>query len=257
MKRLATTLITLAVLAACGKAKTTTTGTTDSLIPTPLGDVATVPQVPETVFVTAVPPPAPRRAPRPTPPPPPPAAGNAQQPPAPPRGRGILESETHIKTTLIDSIHSRWSGPGDPVMATVAEDMVDNGRVVIPAGSVVTFRITAIGPATSRGERGTLGLDAESVRINGRNFPMSGTATEYDFELKGRHVNAGDVATAAGGAAIGAIIGRVIGGKTGTIIGAVGGGAAGTAVAAKNVDRDIIVHAGASVTIVLLAPFER
>ena len=75
--------------------------------------------------------------------------------------------------------------------------------------------------------------------------------------MRARPVNAGDVVTAAGGAGIGAIIGHVIGGKTGTIIGAIGGGAAGTAVAAKNADRDIIVHAGTPLTLALLNPFER
>ena len=254
MKRLAT-ILTLVALAACNRGKPTTLGSTDSLVPTKMGDAAVVTQPPETVFVTAVPPPAPRRPPRQAPPPPPPSGGTRA--PAPSRGPGILESGTDIKTTLIDSIHSKYSGPGDPIRATVNSDMMDNGRVVIPAGSVITYRITAIGPATSRGERGTLGLDAESVRINGRDYRLTGTASEYDFEMKGRSVNAGDVATAAGGAAIGAIIGHVIGGKTGTIIGAVGGGAAGTAVAAKNVDRDIIVHQGQSVTLALLAPFER
>jgi len=173
------------------------------------------------------------------------------------QGRGTLESGTDIRTTLIDSIHSGYNGPGDPIRATVTSDVLDGNRVVIPAGSVITFRIDAIGPATSRGERGTLGISGESVTINGRSFRLYGSASEYDFEMKARSVNAGDVATAAGGAGIGAIIGHVIGGKTGTIVGAIGGAAAGTAVAAKNADRDIIVHAGTPITLVLLQAFDR
>ena len=159
--------------------------------------------------------------------------------------------------SAIDSIHSGHTGPGDPIRAAVSNNISENGRVVIPAGSVVTFRVTAIGPATSRGEKGTLGITAESVMIGGKSYAIHGTAADYDFEMKARSVNAGDVLTAAGGAGIGAIIGHVIGGKTGTIIGAIGGGAIGTAQAAKNADRDIIVHAGTSVTLVLLEPFER
>lgn len=159
--------------------------------------------------------------------------------------------------TLSDSIHSRYSKVGDAVRATVANDVTDNGRVVIPAGSVVTLTINAIAPAGSRGQKGTLDIAAQSVEIRGRSFPVEGVGTDYDFEMKPRSINAGDVATAAGGAAIGAILGHVIGGKTGTIIGAVGGGAAGTAVAAKNIDRDIIVHAGTPLTLSLTAPFER
>ena len=209
----------------------------------------------ETIFVAQVPPPAPRRpATKPaTPAPKPGAPGTKPMQPA----HGSLEAGTDIRTTLTDSIHSGHNGPGDPIRATVANDVTDNGRVVIPAGSVVTFRITAIGPATSRGEKGTLGIVGESVMIGGRSYAIHGTATDYDFEMKARSINAGDVVTAVGGAGIGAIIGHVIGGKTGTIIGAIGGGAIGTAQAAKNADRDIIVHAGTPVMLVLLNPFDR
>jgi len=245
MKRITTFIFTLVALSGCGR-KNNMAASPDSLTPTAVNDKPAAAPV-ETVFVAEVPPPAPRRPPRPAPPPPPPSGTKA-----PARQGGTLDAGTEIATTLTDSIHSAWNGPGDRVTARVNDDVMDAGRVVIPAGSVVTYRIDAIGPATSRGERGTLGITAESVRIGGRTYPMSGTASDYNFEMKARSINAGDVATAAGGAAIGAIIGRVIGGKTGTIVGAVGGGAAGTAVAAKNADRDIIVHAGTAVTLVLL-----
>ena len=250
MKRISMSILALLALGACGRSKSNTAGSSDSLVPTKFGDNAqTAPR--ETVFVTTVRHPAPRRSPRPTEPP---AAGAVA---SAPRGRGTVESGTDIRTTLIDSIHSAYNGLGDPIRATVANDVTDNGRVVIPAGSVVTFRIGAIAPAGARGSKGTLDIKAESVLINGRSYPIDGVGTDYDFEMKARSINAGDVVTAAGGAAIGAIIGHVIGGKTGTIIGAIGGGAVGTAVAAKNVDRDIIVHAGTPLTLALLAPFER
>ncbi len=253
MTRYPTLVLSLAVLAACG-GKPAAAGPGDSLNPTTMNDAPRAVS-PETVFVAAVPPPAPRRPARPAPPPPAPSRPNA--PPSVPQGRGTLESGTDIHTTLIDSIHSGYNGPGDPIRATVTTDVLDGNRVVIPAGSIVTFRIGAIGPATSRGERGTLGITGESVSINGRSYRLFGSASEYDFEMKARSVNVGDVATAAGGAGIGAIIGHVIGGKTGTIVGAIGGAAAGTAVAAKNADRDIIVHAGTPVMLVLLQAFDR
>lgn len=250
MSRFPTVILTLAALAACGRGKSDAAGSLDSLTATAMGDAPrAVP--PETVFMAQVPPPAPRRPARPTPPPVKSSAPAAQQ------GKGTLESGTDVRTTLVDSIHSGYNGPGDPIRARVTSDVLDDKRVVIPAGSIVTFRIDAIGPATSRGERGTLGISAESVLINGRSFAIRGSASDYDFEMKARAINVGDVATAAGGAGIGAIIGHVIGGKTGTIIGAIGGAAAGTAVAAKNADRDIIVHAGTPVMLVLLAAFDR
>jgi hypothetical protein len=272
MKSFPIAVVATLVLAACG-GKPTPVAATDSLTPTPVADVPPAPTRVETLFVAPSPVPVARRAPRPIPAPlPAPRRGDngrdnrgdrgdrgdrgRTETPAPSRG-GSLEAGTEIRTTLVDSIHSAYSGPGDPIRATVTADVSDGGRTVIPAGSVVIFRIGAIGPATSRGERGTLDISAESVQINGRNYRIRGNATDYDFTMKARNVNAGDVVTAAGGAGIGALIGHVIGGKTGTIVGAIGGAAAGTAVAAKNADRDIIVHAGTPVTVVLTEPFDR
>ena len=256
MNRFPATILAVAALCACGRSKADTAAAADSLNPTPMADAPRAVS-PETVFVAQVPPPAPRRPARPAPPPPPASRPSGPDPVQGRPGRGTLESGTEIRTAMIDSIHSGYNGPGDPIRASVTNDVSDNGRVVIPAGSIITFRVDAIGPATSRGERGTLGISAESVQINGRTYAIRGSASDYDFEMRARSVNAGDVVTAAGGAGIGAIIGHVIGGKTGTIIGAIGGAAAGTAVAAKNADRDIIVHAGTPVTLVLLEAFDR
>ncbi len=256
MRRLPTIILALAAVAACDRSKPTTDASATLPVAPPADTPAAAPM--ETVFVAQVPPPAPRRQPRPEPPPPPRPQPNRTGPDqAPPRGGGSLEAGTEIRTTLTEGIDSRLNGPGEPIRATVTNDVLDGDRVVIPAGSTVTFRINAIGPATGAGERATLDLTGESVDIHGRSYRIRGAAADYDFELRGRSVNGGDVATAAGGAAIGALIGHVLGGKTGTIIGAVGGGAVGTAQAAKHVDRDIVVHPGTAVTLTLLEPFDR
>ena len=257
MKSTGLWVLAVASVAACGRSRPGAATSADTLPPVARGDTARTAAPVETVFVAQVPPPAPRRQPRPVPPPPPRPAPAEAGAPAPLPDRGVIESGTDIRTTLVDSIHSRYNKVGDLVRATVDDDVTDNGRVVIPSGSVVTFVINAIAQAGSRGQRGTLDMAAQSVEIRGRSYPIQGVGTDYDFEMKARKVNAGDVATAAGGAAVGAILGHVIGGKTGTVIGAIGGGAAGTAIAAKNVDRDIVVHAGTRLTLALLAPFER
>ena len=83
MKRVSMSILALIALGACGRSKSTTAGSTDSLVPTKFGDNAqTAPR--ETVFVTTVRHPVPRQSPRPTEPPP---AGAVAQAPAP-RGRG-------------------------------------------------------------------------------------------------------------------------------------------------------------------------
>lgn len=191
-------------------------------------------------------------------PPPPPAAASvppAAAAPQPAAGR-TLASGTHISTTAIDSIHSHLNKPGDRVRVKVGADVADaNGRVVIPAGSVVTLSIVEIAKAANRGEKGVLVMSAQSIEIGGSSHPLNASVSDYEYEMKAVPVGGSEVAKTGAGVAVGAVVGRVIGGKTGTVVGAVGGGAAGAAIAAKTADRDIIVHAGGGVTLSLSAPF--
>lgn len=254
-------LATVFTLAACG-------GSDDQVEPgalnndslEALADQGTLPDTmppapPETVYTErpTPPPPPPASTPRPRPSPPP--AQPTPQPPAAPAARTVA-SGTAIRTTTIDSVHSRVHRAGETVRVSVASDVVDaRGRVVIPSGSVMTLAITEIRAAGSRDGAGTLVMAAREVSIDGKSYPISGSATDFEYELRGRGVGTSEVAKTAGGAAAGAIIGRVIGGKKGTVIGAIGGAAAGAAVADATQDRDIVVTAGKSIVVTLSDEF--
>jgi uncharacterized membrane protein len=123
---------------------------------------------------------------------------------------------------------------------------------------VVTFRVTKLEHANNTSEKdGKLVLQAESVSIDGRDYPIEGTADQSTVEhtLQGQGVTAGGAARVGGGAAAGAIIGKVIGGKTGAIVGGVAGAAGGAVAAAKTADRDVVVKPGAKVTFTLNSDF--
>ena len=139
-------------------------------------------------------------------------------------------------------------------MAKIATDVKDkSGRVVIPAGSEGALKVTAIKEAENKSDTtGTLTLQPTSVSINGQSYPIAATISRVDTKLEGRKTNAGDIAKVGGGAAAGAILGRVLGGSTkGAVIGGVIGGAVGTQRAVETKDRDIVVPAGTTVTLVL------
>jgi hypothetical protein len=250
-------------LAACGEktpeGDTAQLAAGDSLVPiadaAPL-DTARPPAPPETVFVQKAPAVVTRpAAPRPTTTTPRPTAPAPT--PAPSRGP-LLVSGTAISTVTLDSVHSQYTRVGDPIRVRVASDvMSSDGRVVIPAGSTITLEVAEIAQADNRGEKGVLTLTGRSITINGESYPITARATDYEYEMKARGVGATDVARTGAGVAAGAIIGRVIGGKTGTIVGGIAGGGAGAAVAAKTANRDIIVHAGKSMTITLRDEFLR
>jgi hypothetical protein len=134
----------------------------------------------------------------------------------------------------------------------------DKGHVVIPAGSVVTFKVTKIHHANNKSDPdGELRLQAEQVTIGGQSYAISGTANENTIQhsLVGQGVTAGAAARVGGGAAAGAIAGKVIGGKTGAIIGGVVGGAGGAVAANQTADRDVVVSPGNAVTFTLTSDF--
>ncbi len=234
----------------------------DSLVPiadaAPLTDTTRPSPPPETVFVA---PPASRpttnrpatNRPAPTRPAP------TRPAPAPAPSRGLtVEAGTAIASTSTQKISSKTHKAGDVVQVRVANDILGaNGNVSIPAGSIVSLSIVEIAGAANRGERGTLVMSANSVSINGSSYPLNARVTDYAFKMDAGNIGAEQVATTGAGAIIGGAVGRVIGGKTGTAVGAVAGAGAGAAVAAKKADRDIVVEAGNSVTLVLREDFRR
>jgi hypothetical protein len=203
--------------------------------------------------------PAPEPTPAPAPKPKPAAAKPAAPAPAPKPTSVSLASGAAVSATADDSLHSRHNKVGESFHATVSEDMKDaKGHVVIPSGSVVTFRVTQLEHANNKSEKdGKLTLQAEEVSIGGKSYPIAGSAdqTTVEHELKGQGVTAGGAARVGGGAAGGAIIGKVIGGKTGAIIGGIAGAAGGAAAAAHTADRDVVVSPGAKVTFTLSSDF--
>ncbi len=254
-KSMVTLLVTLAI-AACGDRRADdlaadSLAPADSLVPiadaAPLTDTMRPLPPPETVFVR---PPASRPA---------PTRPSRSPSPSPSPARGLtVESGTSIAATAMARITSKSNHVGDVVQVRIANDVLGaNGRVAIPAGSVVSLAIVQIAPADNRGEKGTLVMSARSVSIHGSSYPLEASANDYAYTMKARNIGAEQVATAGAGAVAGAVIGRVIGGKTGTAVGAVGGAAAGAAVAAKKADRDIVVEAGNRVTLVLRDDFRR
>jgi hypothetical protein len=195
---------------------------------------------------------APKPAPKPKPAAPKPAAPAA---PAPaPAVAPSLAAGTAISATTDAEIRSRKNKVGDEVTATVASDVKDaSGRVVIPAGSKVVLKVTAIKPSDSKSDTtGTLTLDAVGVEVNGTELPIVATISGVRTTLQGSGTDANDIAKVAGGTAAGAIVGRVLGGSSkGAIIGGIIGGAVGTQRAIETKDRDVVLPQGTSVTLTL------
>ena len=240
----------LAVLTACSKGDQAGQPSADStardltLAPTdssaPLQDVA-----------------APTTQPEPTPPPPPsrPPAPRPQPAPAAPATR-TAAAGSYLDLAVGDTLSSKFTKAGDPFTAAVVEDVKDaQGRVVIPAGSVVHGSVVDVKPAPNPSTPGTMTLALNSVTVRGRDYPIEARIDSIETVRQGRGVTGGDVAKVGGGAAAGAILGRVVGKNTkGAVIGGVLGGIVGAGVATQSKDADIVLPKGAHINASLSAP---
>jgi hypothetical protein len=268
MTRTLLTMLALAGVAACGGRERQDLATADSLSrdlqlapvdtsatlndqPAPDSQVQETPAPAPAPAPAATPKPTPKPAPKPTPKPAPPPQPAAAPTPAP---APSLAVGTAITASTDAEITSKTNKVGDEVTATVASDVKDAaGKVVIPKGSKVILKVTAIKPSDSKSDTtGTLTLDAVGVEVGGKETPIVATITGAKTQLQGRGTDANDVAKVAGGTAAGAIVGRVLGGSSkGAIIGGIIGGAVGAQRAVETKDRDVVLPAGTSVTLTL------
>jgi hypothetical protein len=269
------TMLALAGLAACGGGRDREDlATADSLSrDLQLAPVDTSAELndqpaPDTAAAPApAPAPAPAATPKPAAPKPAPPKRNPQPAPAPaaspaptpaptpaPAAPPTLAAGTSINAATDAEITSKTNKPGDEITATIGADIKDaSGRVVIPKGSKLVLKVTAIKPSDSKSDTtGTLTLDAVGVEMNGKEMPIVATISGVRTKLEGRGTDANDVAKVAGGTAAGAIVGRVLGGSSkGAIIGGIIGGAVGTQRAIETKDRDVVLPQGTSVTLTL------
>jgi hypothetical protein len=253
MSRTILAALTLMAVAACGGGDRGEVATADSLSrDLQLAPVDTTAELDDRPAASA-PAPAPRTSTSPsrtTPSAPAPVAA-----PATPRS---LAAGTTLTASTNTEIRSHKNKVGDTVTATIANDVKDkSGRVVIPAGSEVVLKVTAIKESENKSDTtGTLTVQPTSVVISGQSHPISATIEGVTTKLQGRGTNAGDIAKPAAGAAVGAVVGRVLGGSSkGAIIGGVLGGAVGAQRAVETKDRDVVLPQGTTVTLSLEQEF--
>jgi hypothetical protein len=160
---------------------------------------------------------------------------------------GSIPAGQQLDVRLQSSLSSESATVEQRFETTTAVDMMQNGRVLVPAGSVVRGVVSGVDKADRIDRSGRLTLSFDQMVVNGREIPIRATATQV-FESGGIREEAG---TAGVGAGVGGIIGGVLGGVKGAILGAVIG--AGGAIAATD-GKDITLPAGAIIRIRLDQP---
>jgi hypothetical protein len=152
---------------------------------------------------------------------------------------------------------------GDPFRGTLTQAVVLNGKMVIPAGTLVEGRVTKVAEPRRIAGKPTIGIMPEALILpSGERFfldatlvdtNIAGTDVNQEGEFKGLGHDRRDQLETGGGAAGGMLIGGLIGGPPGIVIGgAVGATSTGVHWLSKH--RSATLPAGTELTLELNRP---
>jgi len=172
---------------------------------------------------------APTPAPSPAPRPATPAASTAKTT----GGGPVIPVGTEIDVRLQNTLNSGTAQVEDRFEGTTLVDVGLDGRVAIPAGSVLRGVVSSVEPATRTNRTARMTLSFDQITVSGRSYPIRGTVTQA---IEGEGIR-GEAGRTAAGAGVGAIIGGILGGFRGALAGIlIGGGGTIAATEGKEVE---------------------
>lgn len=156
--------------------------------------------------------------------------------------RGVIPAGQELDVRLQTALSSETATPEQRFEAVTAVDVMQDGQVLVPAGSRVRGVVTDVKRPGRIDRVGSLALSFDQIEVRGRTFPIRAMATQV-FESGGIREEAG---TAGVGAGAGAVLGGLLGGLKGAVLGAVIG--AGGAIAATE-GKDVHLPGGSIIRI--------
>jgi hypothetical protein len=161
--------------------------------------------------------------------------------------RGAIPVGQEMDVRLRNTLSSETAKVEQRFESTTVVDLMQDGRVLVPAGSVIEGVVSDVDKAGRVDRDGSLTLSFDRLHVRGREVQIRATATQV-YESRGIRDEAG---TAGVGAGVGGVVGGIIGGLKGAILGAAIG--AGGAIAATD-GKDISLPAGSIVRIRMDSP---
>jgi hypothetical protein len=148
---------------------------------------------------------------------------------------GTVPVGTKITVVTDQSVSSKTARIGETVSGSVAQDVISEGKVVIPKGSPVKLTVSSVQASGRLSTPAKLYLRLRTVKVGDKTYTIATSSAGRTLGGKGKR----DAGFIGGGAAGGAIIGALAGGGKGAAIGAAAGAGAGTAGAAATGKKDI------------------
>ncbi|MGE3176618.1 MAG: hypothetical protein AB7O32_04040 [Vicinamibacterales bacterium] len=148
--------------------------------------------------------------------------------------RGEVPAGTEFDVKLSQALSSSTAQVEDRFEAVTQVDLMQEDRVLVPAGSTMRGVVSSVKKAGRLERRGSLTLAFDRITIRGKDYPIRATVTDV-LESEGVKGEATKIGTGAG---VGAILGGIFGGVKGAITGILIGGG-GTIAATEGEDVEI------------------
>lgn len=150
-----------------------------------------------------------------------------------------LPAGTDVRVRLDQDLGSKISHTGDSFQATVADDVMVNGQIVIPKGARAEGTVIDAKPLGHIKGGALLELRLERVHTNWGSYPVATSTIVRAEKGKGKRT----AEFAGGGGVFGALIGGIAGHGKGALIGGLAGAGVGTAGSAFTGNKEIFLPA--------------
>ncbi len=180
------------------------------------------------------------------------APARAEEPRRAPRSVTV-PAGAQLAVRLDATVSSASAASGQSVQGELAAPLEAGGDLVAAAGTPVEARVQTAVPSGRLARPARLELVLTSVQIAGEWVPVVTSSVARTGPTHTKH----NSRFIAGGAAIGALVGQLLGGNhNSTLRGAAVGAAAGTGAAAATGKADVTIGAGEVLTFTLAQPLE-
>src|SRR3989442_5301003 len=160
-----------------------------------------------------------------------------------------IPAGTRVTVRMGSGINSGTARSGQMFDATLARDLVVNGKTLAKAGAPAHGKVTYAKSSGRLHDPGELSLRLTSVEVNGRNVPVSTTA----FHAKGKSHTKSNLTKIGGGAAAGALIGGLSCGGKGALIWTAVRACARTGASSSTCKHEAVVHSECNLTVTMTA----
>jgi type IV secretory pathway VirB10-like protein len=157
----------------------------------------------------------------------------------------VLPEGTELQLVLEQPLSSATSHAGDTVTARVERAVSEDGRVILPGGTVLQGRVVEARSSGRVSGRARLAVDFDRIVVRGRTHELD--ASTIVAEAPGE--SGRDAKIVGGSAAAGAVLGAIANGRRGAVRGAIIGAGAGGAAVLVNKGREVEMPSGSRWTV--------